>query len=175
MIYLKYSKPNKTDRTEMSLEGRRLLNELLSAAGEPEVQLSKDTNGRPYIIGRKDLDFNISHSDTLVVCALSVGDGRVGVDAEPEEPVVASKRQERFAERFFSENEKRALACDMRAFSRIWTSKEAYLKREGVGLSRELASVDIFSLPAGVKLVTFEREGHFITLCLDENAKIKII
>ena len=54
MVYLAYSKPNKCGRNEMSAEGIRLLRRLLESAGErSDVELAREPNGRPYIIGRK--------------------------------------------------------------------------------------------------------------------------
>ena len=100
MVYLAYSKPNDRGRAEMSAEGRRLLRLLLELAGEsPDLPIDRDANGRPYIKERKDLDFNISHSESLAVCALSVG-GRVGVDTEPKISAVPPERQKRFAEKY---------------------------------------------------------------------------
>ena len=100
MIYLAYSKTDKSGRAEMSAECRRLLCVLLEHAGEDRnVELSKDENGRPYIKGRKDLDFNLTHSDSLAACALSVRSGRVGIDAEPIKPVIPDERRKKFAER----------------------------------------------------------------------------
>ena len=175
MVYLAYSKPNNCGRNEMSAEGLRLLRLLLEHAGEnTDVELAREPNGRPYIIGRKDLDFNVSHSDTLAVCALSVGDGRVGVDTETIVSTVPPERQNRFAQKYFSENEKKLLESDTSAFSRIWTAKEAYLKRIGRGIATDLSKVDTLSL-ADVELVTLEREEHFITLCIGENVQFKII
>ena len=175
MVYLAYSKPNNCGRAEMSAEGIRLLHLLLEYAGEcTNVELSREPNGRPYIIGRKDLDFNISHSRSLAVCALSVGDGRVGVDTESIVSAIPPERQNRFAEKYFSENEKKLLESDPSAFSRIWTAKEAYLKRSGKGIATDLSKIDTTSL-MGAALVNIKREDHFITLCIGENVQFKII
>ena len=176
MVYITYSKPNKCGRNEMSTEGIRLLRKLLEHAGEsPEVEIAREPNGRPYIIGRKDLDFNVSHSEKLAVCAISVGDGRVGVDTEPVISTVPTERQRRFAEKYFSENEKKLLETAPTAFSAVWTSKEAYLKRNGIGIATNLSKVDTVSLSEEIQLVTVEREEHCITLCLGKNVQYKII
>ena len=176
MVYLAYSKPNKCGRNEMRAEGVRLLRLLLEHAGEnTDVELARDPSGRPYIIGRKDLDFNISHSKSLAVCALNVGDGRIGVDTEPMISTVPTERQQRFAEKYFSENEKKLLKKTPDAFSRIWTAKEAYLKRDGKGIATDLSKIDTLLLSEEMQLVTLEREDHFITLCVGKNVQFKII
>lgn len=176
MVYLAYSKPNNCGINEMSAEGIRLLRLLLEYAGEStDIELARDPSGRPYIIGRKNIDFNISHSKSLAVCALSVGDGRIGVDTEPMISAVPIERQQRFAEKYFSENEKKLLENAPDAFSRIWTSKEAYLKRDGKGIATDLSRIDTVSLPEEIQLATIEREDHFITLCVGKNVQFKII
>ena len=176
MVYLTYSKPNKCGRAEMSADGVRLLRVLLEQAGEnTDVELAREPSGRPYIIGRKDLDFNVSHSDGLVVCALSVGDGRVGVDCEPVISTVPAERQKRFSEKYFSEKEKILLESDPTCFSKIWTSKEAYLKRSGRGIATDLSKIDSAAHIKDVSLVTVEMEEHFITVCTAEGVQIKII
>lgn len=176
MVYLAYSKPNNCARDEMSAESLRLLHLLLEYAGEStDIELAREPSGRPYIIGRKDLDFNISHSKSLAVCALSIGDGRIGVDTEPMISTVPIERQQRFAEKYFSGNEKNLLENTHDAFSHIWTAKEAYLKRNGTGIATELSRIDILSLPEEIQLVTLEREDHFITLCIGKNVQFKII
>ena len=175
MVYLAYSKPNDRGRAEMSAEGRRLLRLLLELAGEsPDLPIDRDANGRPYIKERKDLDFNISHSKSLAVCALSVG-GRVGVDTEPKISAVPPERQKRFAEKYFSEKEKSAFLADPACFSRIWTAKEAYLKREGIGIATKLSAADTGSLSGDLKLVSLDADDHCITVCVEKNAEIKII
>jgi 4'-phosphopantetheinyl transferase len=44
-----------------------------------EIRFGRDEKGRPFAIGL-DVDFNISHSNELVVCAVS--NERIGVDVE---------------------------------------------------------------------------------------------
>ena len=58
MVYISYSKINKASRSEMSAEGKRLLLLLLEGVGEStDIAVLRCKNGRPYIKGRKDLDF----------------------------------------------------------------------------------------------------------------------
>ena len=175
MIYLAYSKLHGRGRAEISEECRRLLGILLERAGESsDLPISRDTNGRPYIIGREDLDFNISHSEGLAVCALSVG-GRVGVDTEPKISTIPSERQSRFADKYFSDKEKAAFLADPDCFSRIWTAKEAYLKRDGIGISTKLSAADTESLPSELKLVIIDIDDHFVTVCAENDSELIII
>lgn len=122
------------DSVIMSLNALVLLQRTLDAAGVCPIghELKRSENGRPYFDGLKALDFSISHSESAVACALSAdGEGNVGVDVER---VDGQRDTERFAKRFFSENERAALEAaedTERSWTRIWTKKEAYIKYLG--------------------------------------------
>ena len=86
--------------------------------------------------------FNLSHSGDLVVLAIAETD--VGADVESIRPV---PNAEKLAHRFFSPAERLAVyALDGgardRAFLRIWTQKEAYLKATGLGVGMPLRVVE---------------------------------
>lgn len=88
--------------------------------------------GRPYVPGL-GLDFNVSHSEHHVACA--VARGRVGVDVERVRDLGPC-----FARRMLSAAEQAefsrcgGLPCDLDVV-RLWTLKEAYLKCLGTGIS----------------------------------------
>jgi len=86
--------------------------------------------------------FNLTHSGGFV--ALAISDDEVGIDIENLRPVSTA---ERLAQRFFSPEERKHVfeldgeARD-RAFLRIWTQKEAYLKATGLGVGMPLNEVE---------------------------------
>ncbi|MBQ5431252.1 MAG: 4'-phosphopantetheinyl transferase superfamily protein [Lachnospiraceae bacterium] len=99
------------------------------------------------------VDFSISHSHSLVVLALLKREddptdqgskARIGVDIETK----ISKRKTdpiRMAERFFTLHEQKIIAASavsQMEFMRIWTLKEAWMKREQIPLS-EAFQVDV--------------------------------
>jgi 4'-phosphopantetheinyl transferase len=91
--------------------------------------------GKPSLLDRDDIHFNISHSADLGLFAFSP-DRPVGVDVENERPV---RRLLDVAQRFMSEDELRSLvdaAPNERntAFLRSWVVREARLKAEGKGV-----------------------------------------
>ena len=93
------------------------------------------SSGKPSLIDRDDIHFNISHSADLALFAFSP-DRPVGVDVENERPV---RRLIDVAQRFMSEDELRSLvdaSPDERnaAFLRSWVVREARLKAEGKGV-----------------------------------------
>jgi 4'-phosphopantetheinyl transferase len=110
-----------------------------------DIEISVDEYGKPYLIGHPDFHFNISHAGRYVVCAFS--DAPVGIDVE----IVASVDM-KIAERFFARREQEYVFSQTSesarrvAFHRVWTMKEAYIKREGRGLNIQLPSFDAFAV-----------------------------
>ena len=93
------------------------------------------SSGKPFLVDRGDIHFNISHSADLGLFAFSP-DRPVGVDVENERPV---RRLLDVAQRFMSDDELRSLvetAPDERdaAFLKAWVVREARLKAEGRGV-----------------------------------------
>jgi 4'-phosphopantetheinyl transferase len=91
-----------------------------------------------------DLRFSVSHSGDFAMLAVALG-REVGVDLEA---IRLDVETDTLAERFFSERERttiRGLPLHerVRAFFRCWTCKEAFLKGQGLGLSRSLESFDV--------------------------------
>lgn len=111
-----------------------------------ELSFETQAGGKPYLRHPDPLGlrFNLSHSGQVVVFAIAYGRD-VGVDVEEVRPDFDFTL---VAERFFSEQEQRALQqmppgpSRRNAFYRAWTLKEAYLKGIGAGLggSRPAAS-----------------------------------
>ena len=101
--------------------------------------------GRPRIGGPmtqaiQGLDFNLSHTDGLIVLALA-RNLEMGVDAEH----LGRNASLELADHFFSPAEAKALAAlppSRRAhrFFELWTLKESYIKARGMGLQIPLDS-----------------------------------
>jgi len=103
--------------------------------------------GRPIIANdhelARELSFNISHTDGLIVLAVTRG-GAVGVDLECR----GRDADLEVADRYFSPMEVRALRslpleAQRHRFLDLWTLKESYIKARGMGLSIPL---DKFSI-----------------------------
>lgn len=121
------------------------------AAVDPAAwRFTAGERGKPAIEpvpGMPALDFNLSHTDGLVACAVSAG-AAVGVDVERSRQL---DDLERLVERFFSPPEIAALlalgAADRRQrFFTLWALKESYIKARGLGLAIPL---DQFSFHVG--------------------------
>ena len=91
---------------------------LLAAALKRELGLSelpemaREDGGKPYFPGCPNICFNLSHSHGAAVCALH--DKPVGIDVEKLRP--APRRL--------------ADGLEDEAFFRLWTAKEATIKRD---------------------------------------------
>lgn len=119
---------------------RKAISKRFSVSPESIVFGTKE-NGKPFA---KDIpiEFNISHSGNMVVCAVS--DSPIGIDIEQIRPVDLS-----VAKRICTENEliyifgknpetsEFKISYDkeiLRRFFKIWTIKEAYAKNIGTGI-----------------------------------------
>lgn len=103
----------------------------------------------------QSLVFNVSHTATLVVMAVSA-DKPLGVDVES----LQRKAPLDLAQAYFSPAEAAALAqlapeLQAQRFFQYWTLKEAYIKARGMGLSIPLDQFSFaFEPPAGVRFAT---------------------
>jgi 4'-phosphopantetheinyl transferase len=119
-----------------------------------------NVHGRPEILdrppGAPDLRFNISHTDGLIACAVTIG-REVGVDVEH----INRHLTHDVAGRFFAPNEVTDLRTlpdedQRRVFFDYWTLKEAYIKARGFGLALPLGDFAFKLRPPGPPEITFE-------------------
>jgi 4'-phosphopantetheinyl transferase len=108
-------------------------------------------HGKPALdgpAGRTGLDFNVSHSGDLALCAVTRGRA-VGVDVEAVRPDFATGE---VARRFFAPAEVAALEAllpreRVEAFFACWTRKEAYIKARGIGIALGLDRFEVSLAP----------------------------
>jgi 4'-phosphopantetheinyl transferase len=116
--------------------------------------------GRPEVLDRPvgvaDLRFNLSHTDGLIVCAVTVG-REVGVDVENLTREVTHDIPGRFfAPREVADLRALPVSDQPRVFFDYWTLKEAYIKARGMGLSLPLSDFAFCLRPPAVPTITFE-------------------
>lgn len=123
-------------------------------------QFIANVHGRPEILDRPagvpDLRFNISHTDGLIACAVTIG-REVGVDVEH----VNRRLTQDVAARFFAPSEVAHLQSlpeeeQERVFFDYWTLKEAYIKARGFGLALPLGDFAFHLSPDAVPAISFE-------------------
>ena len=128
----------KTDRfrfekdRRLSLGAGILLQHALSQAGIGENTLSYGENGKPYLTGRSDLCFNLSHSGQIAACAVS--DRPVGIDIEEKRYFDEKLIQYVFLEPEITWIETHFEDADV-GYTALWTMKESLMKYWGTGIS----------------------------------------
>lgn len=120
-------------------------------------------NGKPMLQNGK-LFFNVSHSRNTLVIAVS--NTEVGVDIEYDRTV--SERLRRYC--LTDAEQADTPVHNDRAFLRIWTAKESYLKLYGTGLRQPMRSFsvlnDTFSAQDLPPAVFTRIENNDYTLCV---------
>ena len=129
-------------RTKHTSEmGGRLLEYAVSRLyriGVPELSRDKGEHGKPCFRIHPEIRFNISHSEDLVICAVS--DFEIGIDIQEK----SRMNTDRIAKKVMSSAEhKKYLESSERQdfFYRVWVMKESYVKWTGDGITRELHSL----------------------------------
>lgn len=122
--------------------------------------------GRPFI--RNCPDFNISHTNGLVICAVSEL-GRVGVDTELVSPIDHQEFKLQFHEEEISEIE--SANNKTLKFYEIWTRKEAIVKADGRGLQIELNSWSVCNKNS---LVLAEKEWRLYSFVMHSTYVVSI-
>jgi 4'-phosphopantetheinyl transferase len=94
-------------------------------------------HGKPAIVGRPDIHFNLSHCREAAVCYLS--DRPVGIDVES---IHEAKRS--LVNYTMNEDEQQLIFTSPRpalTFTRLWTMKEAVAKLTGQGITNDLKNL----------------------------------
>lgn len=166
---------------------RYALREEYGYPGLPEI--ARGIYGKPFFPEYPYIQFNISHSGDYVLCAL--GQNELGADIEH-----IRKADDRLYARVLSDRERHWLekqADKNKAFIRLWTLKESYIKATGEGLRAELKKVEFWMPEEGEKekilcskkgYAFYQRElsdGSCLSLCMqggripDEMRKVRIL
>ncbi len=118
----------RTERTRI----QSLLTELLirrEAAAGAEISVTYNDYGKPHLLDPSGMHFSVSHTSHYI--AYAAGIAPVGIDIEYRRSVNLN-----IANHYFSKAEKEVIRKShdpVLDFYRIWTAKEAILKRNGTG------------------------------------------
>ncbi len=124
----------------LHLFGKLMLASALEAPGSKADlnHLCYTPFGRPFIEG--DLDFNLSHSGDLIVCAIGRG-VRLGIDVEQVQDILLEDYGPTMTSLQWSEI--RSAPDPTHKFFSYWTLKESVTKADGRGVSFPLAALRI--------------------------------
>lgn len=150
------------------------------------------SHGKPSLAGAHDLNFNLSHSGTLALYAVTRS-RELGIDIESIRPDFSGID---IAEHYFSKNEVavfRKLPENLHsgAFFTCWTRKEAYIKAIGEGLSCPLDTFDVAFAPGEAPKLLTNRvkpdevrrwsmydlpagEGYKAALCIENSPDLRL-
>jgi len=157
-----------------------LLQKVLALYHMQDSKVFIGEHGKPMIDG---LEFSLSHSGNLVVCAVS--HEPVGCDVEE-----IRKAPERVAERYFSCGEQEYLSQFAeeeydRAFFRLWTMKESYVKMtgEGMGVPMEQYEVVVDDCARVIRdggvqecyVSEVEIPGYIISICAKLSTPLEVV
>ena len=125
------------------------------------ITFERDSNGKPYLTN-KEVHFSISHSKNLV--AVAVSRQKIGVDLEKIRDVNV-----KLIERYFTEKEKEYININkinwQTRFFEVWTNKEAFLKRSGVGLRVKLNE---FETKNSFNVKTYNLDDFMLSVCCND-------
>jgi 4'-phosphopantetheinyl transferase len=138
-----------TDRRRYTASHVALRSILSNYVNDPAgaLQFAEGPYGKPKLApnhATKKIEFNLSHSHELALIAVAQG-REIGIDVEWVRKDFAF---DEVAQRFFTTKEMAALHrlplhLQREVFYKCWTSKEAFLKAKGTGLSGQLDEVEI--------------------------------
>jgi len=112
--------------------------------------IKKTPYGKPYLDGRSDVHFNISHSNEYAVCA--VADVPVGIDIELIRPL-----SEKLIKRFLND-------CPPDEAIREWTKRESFGKLTGEGFINKSTEPHVFKEYNDIP-------GYIINVCVYGNLR----
>ncbi len=142
---------------------KKALRETFSFNGNPLFEYGE--HGKPAIVGRPDIYFNLSHCCEAVACAVS--HHPIGIDVES-----VRSYHESVARYAMNEREMATLLAADRpdvAFIRLWTQQEALLKMTGTGIDDHLKSA--LDESDRYRLTTVERldKNYIYTVCEEKD------
>lgn len=144
------------EKKRLSLGAGVLLYRALSASAESgspgtgdgrmlAAKIAFGKNGKPYFEEYPAVQFSLSHSGRF--CMAAISPQAIGCDVEQERGDDLS-----LAKRFFTPEEYDFLAASgtaARAFARLWTRKESYMKALGEGFALPMSDFSSLADPPG--------------------------
>ena len=158
-----------------SLYGEVLVRYVFRKMGYPAMQIRRTAKGKPFCPDIPQWRFSVSHGGAWV--AVSVSPFETGVDLEEIRGDYADVYETVLTEEELRRLRRTAEPLQKKEFLRMWTVKEAWLKRTGEGLYRDPKEIDTTSLetaadslqegetePVRVETLEFEPD-HVLSVC----------
>ena len=139
-------------------------------------QCIKPETGKPYFRDQSNMHFSLSHNDSFAICTVSHKPVGCDIESASRRPakVLMDKvlTPDEYVQVYHSgEPEK--------TFMKLWTLKEAKLKKDGTGLAGGIGKTDMADILNGCRIrensgeyyTVFEFEGNFVSVCGSDFAK----
>jgi 4'-phosphopantetheinyl transferase len=146
------------------------IREILMQYTQINPVILKSNYGKPYLKDFPALEFNLSHSESKAIFAITANEP-IGVDIEYKNNNIDFRD---LAKSYFSPAEIKSLEFAKNfheEFLKLWTRKEAYLKMKGIGLSECLLKKDI---PKCYTVYDFVYDENYMASLVVKNAGKKL-
>lgn len=151
-----------------SITSSLLLNYVLKRYNLINFRIVKNQFGKPYL-ENNEIYFNLSHSGKYVICAVS--DKEIGADIQ-----IIKDANELVMEKCYS-NDEREFVSSKEDFIKVWTLKESYIKKQGIGLgikldtfttikNNEIYQTDKF------RYLNLQIENYMLSICYEGSSKV---
>ena len=127
------------------------------------LMFTRNKHGKPELtINPKNIRFNLSHNDNLIVIAICVSDD-IGCDIETPERKISI---EPISRRYFATQEHKELMTlnseqQKQRFFEFWTLKEAFVKATGVGIGLGLDTFYFEFDESPSKMINIQFNEHY--------------
>lgn len=139
-----------------------MVEELVAAVSptlEAGFEVARNEYGKPYIVGREDVCFSISHTKNAILVVLA--DRPIGCDVE-----ALRTPSEGLVDKTMNEEEQACVAQDAEQFTALWTQKEAVLKQRGTGIVDDLHDVLSAARKDGITTETHRTPGFYYSFAI---------
>ena len=134
-----------SSHTERIIEVDLSAIDAVTFAAEEMRTVAAGKNGKPYLEAVPDLFYNLSHSGTKVL--LAVSDREIGCDIQK-----VSGCRERIVKRFYTEAEQAYVSGSAERFTEIWSRKESFVKAVGLGISADFTAFSVSDADGNAEL-----------------------
>ncbi len=127
---------------------RQLLTRTLVSRSPRQWEFTFNACGKPSLVGFAGMHFNISHTQGLIVCALSE-ERAIGVDIESLKRQVSWREVagDYFTPREIDDIEDTTPQAQCTKFFKYWTLKESLLKAMGLGFTAQPRNISFLLAP----------------------------
>lgn len=127
-------------------------------------------NGKPYVSNVSNIFFNISHTRNAILCSVS-DTAKIGVDIEKIDNHVPKQMDKICHIEELQYLNSLSISDRKIEYCKIWTRKEAFVKRDGGGIGQNLTKINTFVPEKNGKYFTWQESSYICSIYCDINEK----